>query len=898
MAGDNFDGLDQIPNFDALIDKMGDRLFEVKSLGRVGSLIVGGVQEALSVVVGVVLSVAGQIGAFLAGAIAKGEDRAAPAFQVLAATAIADMFGVEPSGSDLTRAGGRGAREATASAIGDMMLRAFAGNAEAGGSGAIEPSLEPAKRFLSAMAQLSLEGWLEGWIVEALTLGQIETFGDLDDTISHVLGLGRASASVHGPLVKHMIVDPLEWYVAKQHRPALLSESLAVRQYLRGQITRDELDEEMGRQGWAPKRIDAHINNGRRFLGLADVEELARGGGWTSEMVVQHLRDQGYDAETAWWQVEADKRTRLNAIWQRAVTAALTAHANREITTGDLRNILQAAIPDDTERELYASVAGTLRSINAQQLGLADVRKAVTLGILNFGDFRRWLSDRGYSEGDALTLELMLRADIDVKFELETARAQAAADRATAAAARKAAAEARARQVEEDRALHARGSLADLRRAYVRGLIPIARVEELLGAEYDAETVALLVELAEEDRQAYAEQQQRAAEVKKGAARRRIDVGALDAAVIAGNMTIDQYRGALLDRNFDAGDAEILAATLADKLADRQAAEQKRREAALAAANRSIDLTRFEQLVRRGARSLSEYDALLQQLGYDDAARAALRELLQLKINDDAAAAAKRAGDGAAPGARELTLEQLRRAVILGLATEETYQSFVAAHGYDVDAQLILIGELRDDIEQAAAARARREAAAARSGQRDLAISVAARAARLGVIDPSAYEERLRAAGYDADDIAIELGLLTIEIADAQHARARQAATDARPGGTGLSLAQVARAVKAGQATLDEYRARAIGVGLDAGDVDVLTRLLADELATTAAAKARREELAGAVNTPTFSLGVLEELVRDGVLELPAYVARLQSAGLAAADAELLAELLAADTTG
>jgi hypothetical protein len=232
-----------------LIAELQEQLYDPKKLTRLERVAQNAIQAALSTVLGVVLSLAAKIGAFLGKTILEAENKAQPEFNELARIAILDMFGVDVGTMDTSR--GRGGNVDAADKIGSMLMSAFAGQARGSTSegGAIEPSDAPAKAFLSSMAQLSLEGWLEGWLVEALTVGQIETFGELDDTISHVLGLGRASASVHGPLVRHFIVEPLEQKILREHRPTLLSPSTVARQWYRGAWDWPDVQEELARAG-------------------------------------------------------------------------------------------------------------------------------------------------------------------------------------------------------------------------------------------------------------------------------------------------------------------------------------------------------------------------------------------------------------------------------------------------------------------------------------------------------------------------------------------------------------------------------------------------------------------------------------------------------------------------
>jgi hypothetical protein len=151
--------------------------------------------------------------------------------------------------------------------------------------------------------------------------------------------------------------------------------------------------------------------------------------------------------------------------------------------------------------------------------------------------------------------------------------------------------------------------------------------------------------------------------------------------------------------------------------------------------------------------------------------------LLHLHIDDDAAAAQLRADAAARATHKGLSVEQFRRAVMIGLTPIAQYQPFLLAHGFSADASVALLAELQFDVDEAAAARARREDADRRSQVGKAPLSDVRRAARLGLIPVDVYYARLRQAGYDDDDVAIESDLLAAEIG---HARALAAAAQER----------------------------------------------------------------------------------------------------------------------
>jgi predicted nucleic acid-binding Zn-ribbon protein len=316
-------------------------------------------------------------------------------------------------------------------------------------------------------------------------------------------------------------------------------------------------------------------------------------------------------------------------------------------------------------------------------------------------------------------------------------------------------------------------------------------------------------------------------------------------------LTLDQVRAQLTALNFDAGDADILLATMRARKADLDAAKQQRADAAAKAKTKSIDLGRFETLVRRGHRTIGEYSSLLASLGYDAGAVAAMGELLQLQIADDTAARDARAAAAAKATTIGLSLEQIRRAVILGVTSVDDFQTYLVRNKYTVDAQTVLLAELRDAVTEAEAAR--------RSGQRRRArrwrrayrwrLSRAPRGSASST--PDVYEQRLIDAGYTDDDIAIEMDLLAVEIADVQAARARAAAAKAASADRGLSLDQLARAVKLGVATIDDYRSRALALNYAAADVDTLVAVLEQDVQAVRDAEARRATIDGQLKPAT-----------------------------------------------
>lgn len=837
------------------------------------------------------------IGIGLGRGMAESENAIAPAFATMAADAVSALFGTAVSPDTFSDTRNRGARTNAANALGRGFIDQIKGSAST-----LAPSDEAAAKYLTIVTQMAMEDWFKGWFFEVLSslvpqldIGKIESYGELGDQIAQVLGLGRLSRRVLGPIVDTTIVTPLEWHVNRTYRPKLLGSGEVARQVARGRWTREQGIEELARQGFSNDRIEAILNAQRKYFSASDVRQFVTRDYWTKDQGLQHLKDQGFEHQAAEDALRLEGLRRIEQLEAAEASAIISAYANWEIDDSAFNRMMAASVGNATERTLLTELGNVRRELGRPRLPVSQIEQMVKSGVLNVTDYRRALRDRGYREDDVLALELQLRGELDATRRAQELREEAEAARVLEREEKAAAAIARKAEIDAERARQRRGPIGKLERAAVRGIIPIDRYAEVLRDEYDADTVALLVGLVETDRQAYLTQQERAADAEQRVRQRGLNISELQTAVLQNVITVADFRGRLDPLGLTGGDADILAATIAARKADQDAAEALRGQAAGKAEKRSIDLGRFEQLVRAGARTVTQYGALLADLGFDEPDQIDMIDLLQLKIAEDAAARDTRAHTADALDQRGLSLDQFERAVVLGVKTLDEYARFLLEQDFTTDAQIALTALLRNRVQEAEAARARREAPTPLGGRRGLPIATVRRAARLGVISPTVYADRLARDGYSLDDIDIDLELLLQEIADVQANRDSRGDQAPAPTSRQLTLAQVERAVKRGRASLDDYRAQAATLGYSADDAALLASLLADELVEQQDARDRHDEIAGELETRDLSLAQLEEAVTKGFKSLDDFYADIVGLGYAAEDAELLVNLLAVD---
>jgi hypothetical protein len=838
----------------------------------------------------------GPIGEGVMRGIAEAEDGLAPMLARHAANAVNDLFGTNVSEAEFSRFNGGTARTVAGPELGRALMEIMGG----GDRGALAPSTAGADKFVGAMAGAAIEDWFKGWFFEVISalipigVEKIEKYGALTDKLVNTLGINGVSRRVFRPLVDTTIVTPLEWHLNKIYRPRLLSVSQVARQLARKRLTREEAIEELARQGWSEKRIDALIAEQRKYFSVSDVRTFVSREHWDGVKGLQHLLDQGFDEDSANDALRLEGIRRIEQLEGQEANAIIAAYVDRRIDRATFSGMLNAAVSTGAERALLSELADVRRACNVRRISPSEARAAVKAGILNVRDYRAALEREGYPDEDVLVLELLLRHELDERAKAEELRAAALAERAAERAQRDAEKAARRAEIERERAEARRGPLGPLEQAAIRGLIPIARVEEVYAFDYDGDTVGILVELLEDRRQDYIAAEQGREEAVQRARRRNIAIGDIEQAVLNGVLTLDEYQIRLEQLGFPPADVGILRATLDVR---RQAAEEAARarlEAQRRAQIRRIDLARFERLVRRGLRTPAQYTALLEELGFDAGSVAAMVELLEAQIADDEQARRERDAREGELNARGLSLAQMRRAVLLEIRTLEDFQAFLIAENFTSEAQLVLLAELRLDMENARDARERRERPPAPPEPRELPLATVRRAVILGAVSVDTYIARMRRAGYVEDDIGLDVELLLTEIADIRHRQlAREAAENALRN-RGLSLEQTARLVRAGLASIDTYRARAIELGYSGIAAEELVDLLTIEVAHERAGLERRDLLAAELAARDVSLEELEARVRSGELTIDAFIDTLRRLGVQPDDAELVAAVLLA----
>lgn len=811
--------------------------------------------------------------------------------QAIVAT-LEHLFDVDVNPADVSGRGQGAQRVVLAQNMGKAILGALFSEAPQAGAGGLRPSSAAGEAYLWRVMHLGLEGWIESWLADALSYHELEKFGDLKDIVERMLGLGRLSRQVLAPALKVLIHDPWLWQLNNTYRPTLLPHELACRQFLRGEITRDKLDEVLGWQGWSAQNIDVLLNNARRFLSETDVDYAMRRGVWSEDQAAKYLQQQGWELTDAQTVVSLLVDKRIDPYRKEMLQVSIAAYERGDMDITTLQSAVTASGLPDSDQQWLLKVAALKRETNVKHLSIGQVEQMVRKGLMNVDDLRTWMQRENYPLQEIQFLELLLIEEVN------TATSAAAARKAKAEAALKATEARQAAAAQKQQAAAARleskgVSLAEAKQLVQDGQWTFDQYAAFLAsygvaADHIPELLTLLHE------QIDAVQAKRAAAGNKKALtiEKEIPIGRMEAGVKAGVITMDDFRRYLADQQYGPEDIDNLVAVLQAELDAAKTKASAKTAAGAKAAAKSITLHELEHAVRLGLAPIDTYKAALVAAGEDAASIDLLVHILQQQIATDTAAAARRKDVALKAGLQGVSLSQLEAAVVDGLKPISAYAQQLSLLGYSHEDVTTLTDLVQLKVNHQKLVQAKQAAAEAKAAATGLSIGEIDRATKLGVLSIDQYTALLSKFGLDATDQAILRASMVAEIQRTAKTQQKAAAVTTRLATKKLSLSELEAAVRAGVSTVADYEQTLMGEGYTAADAAELGQLLTLKLqqekataATKAAAQARAAD-----KDP--SLSKIEAMVKAHIVTMDDYGAYLAEIGMDAADVALMQALL------
>jgi hypothetical protein len=813
------------------------------------------------------------------------------------AAAIGDLFGVPVQSQWFKQLANTGQRGPIAKTAAEGLLNALGGSFSGSGATQLGPSSDRAEQYVTTMMNLCIEGWLEGWIMEALSAGQLETFAELKDICANALGLGRMTRRVLAAPLKILVEDPFTWKLNNIYRPTLFSSATAVRQFLRGRITRVQLDTELGYQGWSAEKIEGLINESQLHLPVGDLVTLIAHNELDATLGAQMLRDQGYSDTQAQMALRIEHLKRGDTLALEIARQGIEAWAVGSLSDSDLQQFIDQDGITEQERT-YLGILKDLRgATKRKQFSIGQAETMVKKGIWSIERFQGWAFIEGYSSDDERDLELLLFSDIKDASDAAKKRADAAA--AAAQKAKDATVAALAKKAATELALGAKGvSISKFETLVKDGIRTIDQYRSfLIAKEVSADNQVALIHLLS----AELDKAQNAAANKDAhsatAALKNLNLGELDKAVRSGIISIAEYTARITDAGFTPADVDILVGLAVSDLAAADTRAQTKADAKATAAVKKIDLSQEERAVRLGLKTLADYTAFLTANGYAAEDAALLSGELASLVASDKAAQLTRAQATAAAQKKGLSLTDLERAVRAGVKTVEDYRAALVSLGYTGDAQSAMVALLQLTLDTDAQTLAARGQASAVLGQRGVSLTDLERAVKVGVVPISVYSEALGRAGVTADDANILTLTLAAQVSAQQKAAKASPNVNTLLKAAGLSLTTLRASVLKGTLTVDQFQSALTGAGIDQASVMALVSVISDELANQQAIAAKLVDAAARAKTKGLSLSEETAAVKANVKTIDDYYQFVLDLGFDPADAETLTATLEAQLT-
>jgi hypothetical protein len=830
--------------------------------------------------------------AYIFGLLGDITNDTAAGYGPLVAVTLKDLFGVDVDPASVgTRQGGAN-RQAVANQLGQAIIGTLFSQVAANPAGGITPSDAAANQFLAVMMNMELNGWVESWFTDAASVHLLEKWGELKDGISHTLGLGRLSRQVFAPPLKVLVHDPYQALLDQKYRPKPVDEATLIRQFYKGQFSRESLSTSLGNQGYSEQYIDWLISDHQKFLSMDDIDYLVSRAIWTTDDATQYLQQQGWDSDSAARVVEVMGDKRIHKYRLQLVAAGETAFVKGDIAFDQWQNIVETAGLTDEEQTWILKVAGMKREMFVTHLSLGQIETGIKDGILNIGDLQTWATRNNMPADEESYLELITLFAVNKQTATEKAKAAAAQAKATAAQAKATAAAQKAAQAKAlapDKGV----TVAQAETLVKDGLWTFDQLTSFLTAKgYGADAISGIVALLHNAIAKTTAGAATVAGVRATAAAKGLTLAEVEKAVVAGILSADDLTNYLAQHDFDAADTQVLVELTQEAAAAAKVKADAKAAASQKAAAKQISLAELEKAVRVGLTTMAAYNAALTAAGFDAMSITLLDGLLNDQIAADKAAAAKRSAAVASGAAKGITLAQLEQEVIQGIRPIADYTAALASLGYGASDVQDLAALLQLKVDQAKETAAKRAAAGQALAARGISLTQAETAVKLGVIPIGTYQQQLQASGFTPDAIDVLSNSLLADVAKTRKAQAAAATTGGTVATKAISLPALERAVIAGLQPIDTYSSTLTAAGYSAADVDTLTQLLQLKVDQAAAAAAAHADAEGNATRRGISLANEEAAVLAGDKTMDDYDALLSALGYDDIDRATLEDLL------
>lgn len=865
--------------------------------GTFSKLWAGFIDAALAAalkIIGGILNVLASIFAFLITLVGKAADDAKFGIDLLITSTVSELFGVKVASSDVSTRKGTPGRDTASFSIAKAIVGALFTGVQVVQGGGVVPSTTGADSYLAAVMKMEVNGWIEGWFTDGLSAHFLEKYGELKDGIARSLGLGRLSRQALRAPMKILVSDPYTAALNHTYRPRPWDVKTLLARYNRGQVSRTDLSDPLGNQGYTEAQIDELVRDSQKNLSLADLDYLDQRGLADEVQIRDRIVELGYPEGTASTLIQIMRDKRVQRYRDQMVKVGEDAYVAGNIGPDTFATIVAQAGVTDEEKDWIQQIATLKVQVKNRHLTLGEIETGIMDGLLNFNDLKTWALREGMSPTDEAILELEEQFKLNKQSAVQKAKAATAAAKVATANAKLQAAQQKAAAAKTNAA---DAGLKESQAAQLvkEGIWTMAQFTTFLTSHgFGPDAVNASAELLQAQINAAGVKTAAAGSTRTSAAAKGLNLAQMEKAVIEGIASEDQLTSFLLKEGYSADDAQVIVDLAHNALTAAQVKKDTAAAARAHALTKSISLPDLDRAVRLGLTSIDTYVAALTKAGFDDASVALLKGILQSQVASDKATATKSAAAAAQQATKGVTVAQLEQEIVAGLRPIGDYTAALKTLGYSFDDQQELTALLQLKVDQAASTAVKKAAAAKTLAARGISLPDAERAVKLGVVPITTYTDLLQSLHYSPDAIDVLRNTLL-----AQVAAARKAQTSANAAGTvlatkGLSLPDLERAVVNGLAPISSYTAAVTGAGYSAADAATLTQLLQLKVDQAARAVKVHADAEGKATQHGIALGKEEAAVVGGIKSMDDYDALLVSLGYDDVDRAVLEQLLQA----
>jgi len=683
-----------------------------------------------------------------------------------------------------------------------------------------------ARRHLGRMIQSSVAAGNTALLTEMASLGILDTAKEYADNLKQNLAFSRMTRIAIAPLFQVLIGDPLKAELNFKYRPHQLSAGETVQGFIRGHMSRADLDIILGRMGHSAEAINLLIDAARP---QASVSELART--WQYK---QQTREQIKAAIVARGILDADAEMMINNILDTAVdsrvntfiTTIMSLAENRLIGTDQLNTLIDPLPIFDDEKTWIRKIVGLKLDADLQDFTLAQVKELYLALRIDLTDVDAWFDRQNYR----LDVRKALRLDLLLTQADQSQKALSAA--ADAAAKAHAAADAAAAKAQQDAALTLGSTgkpltFAQVEAQYVAGRLTDDQYKTFL-SNYGYSGVPLELEFqdAKAKRTAAEDKAAKAGTIVGGSAAPALTLSQIESAYVDRIISQDEFISRVLDLGYSNDDATIIAADAANKLATADAQRAGAGTLPPGTPKPKLTASQGEAAYIGGIYTREDLEELLGLLGYiGDSLDTFMQLADEKKAKADATAAAAEAKKNAQPASKLTTAQQVA-AYVADEITRAQLQSYLANNGYTASDQAIILEDADNKHAARLAAIAAGQVVPPGPAAKTLSLSEETDAFIADQVTAAAFRDYLSAAGYSAGDVDILVNLAT-----AKKKTTTGGSTPATPSTPAtkeklLSFAQIEKAYLLDVITLEAAMSDLAALGYGTRELPVLQQTL------------------------------------------------------------------------